>query len=117
MEGESFSSLSESLCLSGGAPNTNRTDSLLVAYKKFSDKKKEEFSKDYSNLCDYYQMAPTRNNKEVAHKNGAIEASHVGRKNRVDGALMLRGSRDFSSVEEYKQFILRVGFTKKILKS
>ena len=107
--GESFSALSEglqnALWLSGGTPETHRTDSLSAAYKNFSDKKKEEFTKDYSTLCDYYQMEPTRNNKGIAHENGAIEASHGGLKNRVDQALMLRGSRDFSSVEEYKQFI------------
>jgi len=107
--GESFSALSEglqsALWLSGGVPETHRTDSLSAAYKNFSDKRKEEFTKDYADLCAHYQVEPTRNNKGVAHENGAIEASHGGLKNRVDQALMLRGSRDFSSIEEYKQFI------------
>ncbi|MCB1080700.1 MAG: IS21 family transposase [Chlamydiia bacterium] len=110
--GESFTALSEglqnALWLSSGVPETHRTDSLSAAYKNCSDKKKEEFTKDYVELCAYYQMEPTRNNKGIAHENGAIEASHGGLKNRVDQALMLRGSRDFSSIEEYKQFIQKI---------
>jgi len=110
--GESFSALSEglqnALWLSGGVPATHRTDSLSAAYKNFSDKRKEEFTKDYADLCAHYQVEPTRNNKGIAHENGAIEASHGDLKNRVDQALMLRGSRDFSSIEEYKQFIQEI---------
>jgi hypothetical protein len=110
--GESFTALSEglqnALWLSGGVPETHRTDSLSAAYKNCSDKKKEEFTKDYVDLCAYYNMEPTRNNKGVSHENGAIESSHGDLKNRIDQALMLRGSRDFSSIEEYKQFIQRI---------
>jgi len=110
--GESFSALSEglqnALWLSGGTPETHRTDSLSAAYKNCSDKRKEEFTKDYTELCTHYQMEPTRNNKGIAHENGAIEASHGSLKNRVDQALMLRGSREFSSLEEYKQFIQEI---------
>jgi hypothetical protein len=110
--GESFSALSEglqnALWLSGGVPETHRTDSLSAAYKNFSNKRKEEFTKDYADLCAHYQVEPTRNNKGISHENGAIEASHGDLKNRVDQALMLRGSRDFSSIEEYKQFIQEI---------
>jgi hypothetical protein len=107
--GESFTALSEgfqnALWLSGGVPKTHRTDSLSAAYKNCSDKAKEDYTKDYLALCAHYQIEPTRNNKGVAHENGAIESSHGDLKNRVDQALMLRDSRDFVSVEEYKQFI------------
>jgi len=42
-------------------------------------------------------MEPTRNNKGVAHENGSIESSHGDLKNRINQALMLRGSRNFIS--------------------
>ena len=107
--GESFSALAEglqnALWQSGGVPETHRTDSLSAAYKNCSDKKKEEFTEDYTALCAHYGMEPTRNNKGVAHENGAIESSHGDLKNRIDQALMLRGSKDFSSLDEYKQLI------------
>ena len=110
--GESFTALAEglqnALWLSGGVPETHRTDSLSAAYKNCSDKEKEDFTEDYTALCNHYHMEPTRNNKGIAHENGAIEASHGGLKNRIDQALMLQGSRDFSSVEEYRQFIREI---------
>ena len=110
--GESFSALAEglqnALWLSCGTPETHRTDSLSAAYKNCSNKEKEDFTEDYRALCAHYQVEPTRNNKGVAHENGAIEASHGDLKNRIEQALMLRGSKDFSSVDEYRQFIREI---------
>jgi hypothetical protein len=53
-------------------------------------------------------MEPTRNNRGVAHENGSIESSHGYFKRRLHQALLLRGSLDFETVEEYQQFIDRV---------
>jgi len=110
--GESFPALAEglqnALWLSCGAPETHRTDSLSAAYKNCSDKAKEAFTKSYAELCMHYQMEPTRNNKGVSHENGSIETSHGDLKNRLAQALMLRGSSNFSSLEEYKQFIREI---------
>jgi hypothetical protein len=110
--GESFSALAEglqnALWLSGGVPQTHRTDSLSAAYKNRPDKEEEDFTEDYIALCIHYQMDPTRNNKGVARENGAIESSHGDLKNRIEQALMLRGSRDFSSVDDYRHFIREI---------
>jgi len=110
--GESFSALSEglqnALWLSNGVPKTHRTDSLSAAYKNFTDKEKEEFTEDYAALCNHYKTEPTRNNKGVSHENGAIESGNRDLKNRVDQALLLRGSRDFSSIADYRQFVREI---------
>ena len=110
--GESFTALSEglqnALWKSGGVPQTHRTDSLSAAYRNCSDKQREAFTESYSQLCAHYGMEPTRNNKGIAHENGAIEAAHGHLKTRVDQALMLRGSREFSTLTEYKQFIEKI---------
>lgn len=110
--GESFSALAEglqnALWASCGTPETHRTDSLSAAYKNCSDKAKEAFTKAYTELCSHYQMEPTRNNKGVSHENGSIETSHGDLKNRIAQALMLRGSSDFSSLDEYRQFIREI---------
>ena len=107
--GESFTALAEGLqnafWQAGGVPETHRTDSLSAAYKNCSDKAKEEFTKDYAELCQHYGTEPTRNNKGISHENGSIESPHRHLKNRVDQALMLRGSRDFDSIDDYKAFI------------
>lgn len=110
--GESFTALSEglqnALWLSGGVPETHRTDSLSAAYKNCTNKEKEDFTQSYQELCDYYGMEPTRNNKGKSHENGSIESSHGHFKTRLDQALLLRNSREFSSIEEYKQFVHEV---------
>jgi hypothetical protein len=110
--GESYSALAEGLqnALWGscGVPETHRTDSLSAAYKNCSDKKKEEFTESYLQLCEFYGMEPTRNNKGVSHENGAIESPHGHLKNRIEQALMLRNSRDFNSLDEYRAFICAI---------
>ncbi len=110
--GESFPALAEglqnALWLSGGVPETHRTDSLSAAYKNRPDKEQEDFTKDYLALCEHYQMEPTRNNKGIAHENGAIESSHGDLKNRLRQALMLRGTNDFASVDDYRQFVREI---------
>ena len=59
----------------------------------------------YDQLCECYRMEPTRNNKGIAHENGSIESPHGHLKNRIKQAIYLRGSSDFSSVEEYQSLI------------
>jgi transposase len=107
--GESYSALAEGMQNAfwsiGGVPETHRTDSLSAAYKNCSDKAKEEFTDSYSQFCAHYGTEPTRNNKGISHENGAIEAPHGHLKNRLDQALLLRGSRNFDSLSEYKAFL------------
>ena len=120
--GESFAALSEGLqnafWYSGGVPETHRTDSLSAAYKNCPNKAKEDFTKDYRELCQHYGMEPTRNNKGVSHENGSIESSHRHLKSRLDQALMLRGSRDFDSIGDYRAFVreLLVEHNKRVAK-
>jgi transposase InsO family protein len=110
--GESYSALAEGLqnafWNSYGVPETHRTDSLSAAYKNCSDKAKEEFTESYRQLCEHYGTEPTRNNKGVSHENGAIESSHGHLKNKIDQALMLRGSRDFDSLDTYRTFVREI---------
>ena len=106
--GESFTALAEgmqnafwSAC---GVPETHRTDSLSAAFKNT----KEEFTESYLQLCQYYRTEPTRNNKGVSHENGSIESSHGHFKNKIEQSLMLRGSSDFDSLDDYRAFIREI---------
>jgi len=89
----------------GGVPHTHRTDSLSAAYKNLSKQTKEDFTKAYEGFCEHYSMEPTRNNKGVSHENGSVEVSHRHLKSRLDQALMIRGTRDFKSLQEYRDFV------------
>jgi len=108
--GESFESLSSGMqnafWRSGGTPKTHRTDSLSAAYKNHTEE--TLLTTRYENLCKHYHVTPTRNNKGVAHENGAIESANGHFKRKVEQQLLLRGSRDFTDLAEYESFIERI---------
>ncbi len=108
--GESFESLSSGLqnafWRSGGVPQTHRTDSLSAAFKNHQEE--TVLTERYEKLCRHYGVIATRNNKGIAHENGAIESAHGHLKRKIDQQLILRGSRDFPSLAEYEAFIHRI---------
>jgi hypothetical protein len=53
----------------------------------------------------HYCVTPTRNNPGVSNENGSIEKSHDLLKNAIRQQLMLRGSSNFTSLDEYRSFI------------
>jgi hypothetical protein len=59
----------------------------------------------YDALVAHYGMAPTRNNRGVAHENGSIESAHGHLKKAVADALLMRGSRDFDDLAGYRRFV------------
>src|SRR5262249_17803647 len=68
----------------------------------------EDFTKAYKDLCSHYGMQATRNNKGVAHENGSIESLNNHLKQKINQALMIRGSRDFDSRMEYELFLAEI---------
>jgi hypothetical protein len=52
-----------------------------------------------------YGIEPTRNNRGLAHENGSIESPHGHLKQAIEDALLLRGSRDFDTLDAYRRFI------------
>lgn len=105
--GESYTALStglqNALWRCGGVPREHRTDSLSAAFNNLAEK--TELTKRYKDLCRHYQLTATRNNPGLSHENGAIESPHGHLKRRIKQALLLRGSSDFCSLEEYQAFI------------
>ena len=103
---ESFESLSEGMQLAfwkiGGAPAQHRTDRLSAAVNK--DCNREEFTARYNALLRHYNVTGIANNPNRGNENGDVEQSHDGFKNAMDQALMMRGSRDFESRQEYELF-------------
>jgi len=108
--GESFESLSSGLqnafWRSGGVPSTHRTDSLSAAFTNKSEQ--DVLTERYKKLCKHYTVKATRNNKGVAHENGAIESAHGHLKRKIDQQLILRDSRDFTSLSDYETFVNRI---------
>ena len=105
--GESFESLSSglqnALWRSGGVPKTHRTDSLSAAFNNHSQE--QVLTVRYNKLCKHYDVKATRNNKGVAHENGAIEGPNGHLKRKIEQQLLLRGSRDFDNLSDYQAYI------------
>jgi len=110
--GESFVALSEALqnaldsC--GGVPAEHRTDSLSACYRNRDGSYAADFTSRYRELCALLGLHATRNNRGVAHENGAIEGPHRHWKRRLEQQLIKRGSRDFATEAEYRQLVVQV---------
>ena len=110
--GESFVALAEglqnALWAAGGAPREHRSDSLSAAFRNLAKDAREDLTRRYDALCADYGMQPTRNNRGIAHENGAIESPHGHLKNAVRDALLLRGTSDFDDLAAYRRFIAEI---------
>ena len=110
--GESFAALSQglqdALWILGGAPRECRTDSLSAAFRNISKDDGEDLTESFRQLCDHYGMQATRNNRGVPHENGAIEGAHGHLKRAIEDALALRGSKDFPTLDGYRDFIAKI---------
>jgi len=107
--GESFVALAEGLQNAlwslGGAPREHRTDSLSAAFCNLDRNAQDDLTRRYEDLCAHYGMRPSRNNRGIAHENGAIESSHGHLKRTIADALLLRGTADFDDLAAYRGFI------------
>jgi hypothetical protein len=107
--GESFEALAiglqNGLWHLGGVPEEHRTDSLSAAFRNLNAEAARDLTQRYEALCAHYAMRASRNNPGASHENGAIESRQGTLKDRLDQALLLRGSRDFASLEQYRQFV------------
>jgi transposase InsO family protein len=107
--GESYVALAEglqnALWALGGAPFEHRSDSLSAAFRNLDHEAREDLTSRYDALCRHYRMEPTRNNRGVAHENGAIESPHGHLKNSIRDALLMRGTTDFDDLLAYRSFI------------
>jgi hypothetical protein len=108
--GESWVALSvglqNALWALGGVPAQHRTDSLSAAFNNLAEQ--EELTRRYDELCERYGMRATRNNLGASHENGSIESRQGTLKRALQQALLLRGSREFAQLSEYRHFVAEV---------
>lgn len=104
---ESFESLSEGLQNAlwklGGVPQSHRTDRMSAAVHK--DLSRDRFTQRYRELLAHYRMQAQAINADSPHENGDVEQSHNRFKKALDQSLMLRGSRDFTSLGDYRTYL------------
>ena len=108
--GESFAAFSDGLQnafhTAGGVPREIRTDSLIAAYRNHGNT--DDLTERFDELVKHYGFKASRNNRGVAHENGAIEGPHGHTKSQIEQALKIRSSYDFESRESYEAFVAGV---------
>jgi hypothetical protein len=108
--GEDFASLStgyqNAVWELGAVTEGHRTDRMTLAVHH--DAQPEQFTDKYRALMNHYGVRPEATNPASGHENGDVESSHRHFKNAVEQALLLRGSRDFASREQYWELISMV---------
>lgn len=107
---ESFASLSEGLQNAlwelGGVPLCHRTDRMTAAVNNLTEA--AQFQKSYQAVLRHYGMEGQRIQTGQANENGDIEQRHYRFKRALDQALLLRGSRDFETREDYQEFVRKL---------
>ncbi len=66
------------------------------------------FNEEYLGICAHYGIEPRTIHVGRPQENGSCESSHGHLKRRIRQHLLLRGSRDFSSEEDYDIFLIAV---------
>ena len=91
----------------GGVPRVVRTDNLSAATHELRDSRGRAMNASYETVLAHYGVEATRTNPRSSHENGVAGQRHRRLKNALGQALILRGSRDFDSEEEYRTFVRR----------
>jgi len=92
----------------GGVPKTLQVDNTSAATCALTEAEcggRRDFNPRFKRLLKYFGLAGRRVNIGCANENGTIERLHGHFRTRLRQALMLRGSRDFDSVEAYERFV------------
>jgi len=104
--------LQSTLIKLGYAPKYHRTDNSGAATywpgAKAQSDHKREYTDGYLLLLGHYGLEPQTTNLDSPHENGDVESSNGGLKRAVEQYLLLRGSRDFESIEAYEDFLFDV---------
>ena len=92
----------------GGVPEVIRHDNLSAATHELRRSGGRALTKRFADVLAHYGVRSTRIRPGQSHENGRVEQGHYRLKRALAEALVLRGSRDFESVEAYTDFVQAV---------
>jgi len=85
--------------------STAATHNIPPAQKETVQGRKRPFNEDYLALMRHYGMTPRTTAVGAKQQNGDVEASNGSVKRRLNQRLLLRGSREFESVQAWQDFV------------
>jgi hypothetical protein len=88
----------------GAVPEFHQTDNSTAATHDLRTGQRG-FNEAYQAMMDHFGMKPRTIEIGEKEQNGDVEASHGVLKRRLEQHLLLRGSRDFESVEAYERWM------------
>lgn len=88
----------------GRVPQWHQTDNSTAATHNLSDGKRR-FNDEYDSMMQHFGMKPRTIEIGESHQNGDVEALNGAFKRRLVQHLLVRGSRDFESVEAYEAWV------------
>jgi transposase len=88
----------------GRVTRFHQTDNSTAATHALGDGDRE-FNEDYASFMAHLGMTPRTIEPGQSHQNGDIEAANGVLKRRLEQHLLLRGSRDFDSLEAYVKWL------------
>jgi hypothetical protein len=96
----------------GRVPKYHQTDNSTAATHRIPDGKsvvvegrRRPFNAEYAAMMRHFGMTPRTTEVGAKEQNGDVEAANGALKRRLEQALLLRGSRDFESVDAWQAFI------------
>ena len=107
--GETFLALQQGLQAAlwtlGAVPQVVRSDNTSAATHEVRRSGGRALNDNYAALLEHYGLRSTRINHGQSHENGVAEQAHYRLKDAIDQALLLRGSRDFDTVDHYAHLV------------
>jgi hypothetical protein len=88
----------------GGLPKVVRSDNLSAATFELREVGRKA-TKRFQDFLDHFGVEYTRIQPGKSNENGVVEKGHHILKTALDQALIVRGSRDFATVDDYRAFV------------
>ena len=104
------SGIQDALWRLGGVPEVLRSDNLSAATHELPSGGRE-LNQRFGRVLEHYGIRSTRIEPGKSHQNGAVEKANDLLKSAIEQALVVRGSREFPSVEAYVGFVQNIAIT------
>ena len=93
----------------GRVPRFHQTDHSTAATHQIArDAEDRTFNAEYAGMMRHFGMEPRTTAVGAKEQNGDVEAGHRALKRRLEQALLVRGSRDFTDQDEYERFVVGI---------
>ncbi len=110
--GETFEALlagvQAALWEAGGVPEMVRLDNLSAATHELALSQGRTLTRRFGEVVEHYGFRASRIQPGEGHENGVVEKAHDLLKTALEQGMLLRGSREFASVEDYLTFVQRI---------